>query len=254
MALGPLTAGMRLTIRRAVGPLRRRTGMRLRPHLYKETYINAALPRDREATYLEIGVRDGDSFRAIQAGRKIGVDPDRTPRMWTLRHGEEFFQMTSDEFFAAHAPGVLKERTIDVALVDGLHQFRQALKDVLNVEPYMAQSGLIVLDDSNPPTREQASTEQCEGNWNGDVWKVMALLRAERADLACVTVDADQGVGLVSGFGQPHTAIAESAILRAEAMDYEVLAADREAIIGLRPPPDVPEAARVRGGRPGRQP
>lgn len=214
-------------------PLRRR----LAPNRFKETYVNRALARrERPTLYLEIGVREGESFRLAHADAKVGIDPERMAGMATLEAGEQFFETTSDEFFATHAPRVLEPESIHVALVDGLHEFRQVLRDVLNLEPYMRRDGVIIIDDCNPPNAERGSETPIGGAWNGDVWKAAAFLVAERSDLRVATIDADEGVGIVAGFGKPAPVIEESVIDRYKALRYEHLAADRDRILNLVPP------------------
>jgi Methyltransferase domain len=210
---------------------------RLAPNRFKETYVNRALARyDRPTRYVEIGVREGESFRFVRADSKIGIDPDRTPSMTVLLPGEQFFELTSDEFFERQAPVILEPGSVDVALVDGLHEFRQALRDVLHLERYMRPDGVIVLDDCNPPTAERGSEVPIGGAWNGDVWKVVACLLAERPELTVATLDADEGVGVVTGFGEAPTPLAEAVVERYKSLPYEHLAANRAVVLNLAPP------------------
>jgi hypothetical protein len=214
-------------------PLRRR----LAPNRFKETYVNRALTRyDRPTRYVEIGVRDGDSFRTAQADSKIGIDPERTSSMSVLRPGERFYQLTSDEFFAQQAHAVLEPESVHVALIDGLHEFRQALRDVLNLEPYMRHDGVVVVDDCNPLTAERASEVPIGGAWNGDVWKLPAYLLRMRRDLRVATIDADEGVGLISGFGTERPTPDANEVERFKALPYEHLARDRANVLNLIPP------------------
>lgn len=206
---------------------------RLAPGRFKETYVNRALARfERPRTYVEIGVREGESFRLADAEEKVGIDPELRPSMAALRPGERFLRMTSDEFFA-RAEDVLAPGTVHVALVDGLHEFRQALRDVLNLEPYMHPRGVVLLDDCNPRSAERAGDEPIVGAWNGDVWKVPAYLLEERRDLRVATVDADEGVGVVSGFGTPPPPPDSEAVERFKSLPYEHLARDRTTVLNL---------------------
>jgi Methyltransferase domain len=214
-------------------PLRRR----LAPNRFKETYVNRALARyERPTTYVEIGVREGESFRLARADSKIGIDPERTPRMGTLLEGQQFFELTSDEFFEQRARGVLEPAGVHVALVDGLHEFRQVLADVLNLEPYMRPDGVVILDDCNPRTAERASETPIGGAWNGDVWKLPAYLLEQRPDLRVATIDADEGVGVIAGFGKQPPAPDPAAVERFKSLPYEHLARDRTAVLNLVPP------------------
>ena len=195
--------------------LSRPTRRRLAPTRFKETYVNRALARRSPPTvYLEIGVREGESFRIVRADTKIGIDPERTEGMSVLGPGERFFEVTSDEFFAAHADTVLESASIHVALIDGLHEFRQVLRDLTNLERFMRRDGVVILDDCNPKSAERSSETPIGGAWNGDVWKLPAFLIGERADLNVATIDADEGVGVVTGFGGRHEPIDEHAVGR----------------------------------------
>ena len=221
------------TLARISRPIRRR----LAPNQFKETYANRALARSAHPTlYLEIGVREGESFRYVRADAKIGIDPERMPSMNTLLPGEMFFATTSDAFFEERAHEVLAPESIDVALVDGLHEFRQALRDLLNLEPFMRKDGVVILDDCNPPSAERGSATPIGGAWNGDVWKLPAFLIRERPDLSTATIDADEGVGVITGFGSTEAPVDEAVIQRYKALEYEYLAANRTEVLNLVPP------------------
>jgi hypothetical protein len=216
-------------------PLRRR----LAPSRFKETYVNRALARyERPTTYVEIGVREGESFRLARADSKIGIDPERTPGMATLEQGERFFELTSDDFFEQRAAAVLEPAGVHVALIDGLHEFRQVLADVLNLEPYMRPDGVVILDDCNPRNAERASETPIGGAWNGDVWKLPAYLIETRRDLVVATLDADEGVGVVCGFGATPAPADPAEVERFKSLPYEHLAHDRTAVLNLVQPSD----------------
>lgn len=214
-------------------PLRRR----LEPERFKEHYINMALDCYRQPTYVEIGVRKGECFRLARAARKIGIDPDRHDELRTLEPLEEFHAMTSDAFFAECAPAVLERASVHVALIDGLHEFRQVARDLLNLEPYMRPDGIIFLDDLNPSTRQRAADTWTGGPWNGDVWKVAALLPRVRPALRLRTIDADEGLGVVTGFGRARAEEEDPRALEdCKALDYEYLQEQRSSLLGLIAP------------------
>ena len=221
------------TLARVSRPARRR----LTPNQFKETYVNRALARCAPpTTYLEIGVREGESFRLARADSKIGIDPERTPQLSALRPGEQFFELTSDEFFE-RAGELLEPRSVHVALIDGLHEFRQVLRDFLNLEPYMRHDGIVVVDDCNPRTAERGSETPIGGAWNGDVWKLPAYLLVARPDLRVATIEADEGVGLIGGFeAPPPPPPDDSEIERFKALAYEHLARDRAKVLNLITP------------------
>jgi hypothetical protein len=220
------------TLARVSRPVRRR----LTPNQFKETYVNRALARcTPPTTYLEIGVREGESFRIARADSKIGIDPERTPEMSTLRPGEQFFEMASDGFFE-RAGAVLEPASVHVALIDGLHEFRQVLRDFLNLEPYMRPDGVVIVDDCNPRTAERGSEIPIGGAWNGDVWKLPAYLLVVRPDLRVATVDADEGVGVITRFGGGAPGPDDAEIERFKALPYEHLAENRSSVLNLISP------------------
>lgn len=209
---------------------------RLLPTDFKEFYVQRELDRLGNGVYLEIGVRRGESFRPVRARTKIGVDPVRSPEMTTLLPGEFFFAMTSDAFFADEAPRAIGEARVDVALIDGLHRYDQVVADVANAAQWMNRDGVIVLDDCNPRTAARAVESPTGDAWNGDVWRAMALLRRTQPQWNVATIDADQGVGMIWGFGQPLATISEVERETCRTLSYADLDSDRRLIGLIRAP------------------
>jgi hypothetical protein len=102
----------------------------------------------------------------------------------------------------------------------------------------MRRDGVVIVDDCNPRTAERATEVPIGGAWNGDVWKLPAYLLEIRRDLHVATVDADEGVGVVSGFGATHAAPDPAEVERFKSLPYEHLARDRTAVLNLVPPSD----------------
>lgn len=204
------------------------------PHRFKRDYIQAEIDRLNAVLYLEIGVRDGATFRGVRCRRKIAVDPVRTEKMQLTWPGEGFFEETSDDFFSNSVGDALAGESIDVALVDGLHEFEQVIRDVMNCAHWMRPDGVIVLDDCNPSSAERGQPVPTGGPWNGDVWKAVALIRRTQPQWQCVTFDTDQGIGLIWGFESGAAAISEDDLAWARNLRYEDLEKDR-SIIGLVP-------------------
>ena len=209
--------------------------------------LQAALDRRSDAVYLEIGVSKGVTFRAIRAGTKLAVDPHfrfRKPLLAELRTrvrrktGDHYFEVTSDEFFTKRADPVLGRRHIDVAFVDGLHEWRQALSDVDHVLAGLAPDGLILLHDCNP-TSEPAAAPSLEeakrhpgftGAWNGDVYRAIIALR-RRGGVEAYVLDVDQGLGVVIPAADVPPA---TDLPPPESVSYADLEARREHLLDLR--------------------
>ncbi len=199
-------------------------------------------------SYLEIGVDQGECFSTVRAAMKVGVDPV-PPRPAVVREiarpGASYFAMTSDAFFANEAPQVLAGG-VDVALIDGLHTYAQAYRDITNVLGHLNSGGLILVHDCFPATAAQAwpaeSHEQAwahngpdwDGYWTGDTWKAMVAVRSWHADCDARVLHCDFGVGLI------HRAPNQSGLRHTPesitALTYADLAADPQFLIGLCAP------------------
>lgn len=223
-----------------LGALKRRLFQKLLIADYqKETHINRALRLLKGRIYLEIGVRNGNSFHKIAAPQKIGVDPDGTG-FRSLFPGEFFYEQESDMFFETHAASLFKQHKIDIALVDGLHEFKQVLRDVLNIEQYISPGGVIFIHDCNPLTRKNAEVRD-GGIWNGDVWKIAFYLKKFRQDLEFFTLDCDFGLGVLTGFNssQQNTCvnyIDPQIVEECKNVDYSLLEGNRRKMLKLRVP------------------
>ena len=133
-------------------------------------------------SYLEIGVRGGDTFKHITCKYKVGVDPAGRPT----------HKMTSDEFFSKN------KRTYDIIFIDGLHEDGQVRKDIANSLECLNPGGVIVMHDCSPRNEKEQTVPKLPGQriWTGDVWKAFIYFR-RRADLSMYVVDTNNGVGIV---------------------------------------------------------
>jgi hypothetical protein len=162
--------------------------------------------------------------------------------------------MTSDRFFNERATGIYRNG-LDIVLVDGLHTYDQALRDVQNALKYLNENGLIVMHDCNPASSLSAypvkkSMDELKvakrknpqldwpGAWNGDVWKALWHLRCTHPELTIFTLKCDHGLGIVLkkavNIEPIETDISDvEMILEA---DYQFLDAHRRRILNLKSP------------------
>jgi hypothetical protein len=154
----------------------------------------------RPKTYVEIGIADGSSLALAGPETKaVGIDPMPDIR---ARIGSQvkLYALTSDEFFERHdLLAELGSPTLDLAFLDGLHQFGQALKDFINIERYSCTRTVVLIHDCLPVTRLVAAPIRATDFWCGDVWKIIPCLRKYRADLNVQVVPArPSGLAIVT--------------------------------------------------------
>ena len=146
--------------------------------------INSIAKKINAQSYLEIGTREGKNFDAIDIEYKVGVDPDP--------QAKATFRCTSDEFFTSEFV-----RKFDIIFIDGLHEWEQVSRDILNSLDCLTDGGCIILHDCNPRSYESQLVPRQVKNWNGDVWRSIVDLRTKRNDLNIFVIDTDEGCGII---------------------------------------------------------
>jgi hypothetical protein len=132
--------------------------------------------------YLEIGVQTGASLALAQCPA-YGVDPNGMSR--SPRPNEQIFATTSDDFFAM---GLSDLGPIDLVYIDGMHLFEYGLRDFMGALRYANEQTVIVFDDVLPYSPAIAGREQIEGDWTGDVWKMIPIIE-QHVDSSTLLVD-----------------------------------------------------------------
>jgi hypothetical protein len=141
-------------------------------------------------TYLEIGIRNGDSL-ALSRCPSIGVDPGFEITR-ELRGPTSLVRSTSDQFFDSLGPdGPFGALPVDLAFIDGMHLLEFAVRDFANIERYSAWSTVAVFDDILPRNVDMAARERHTQAWTGDVFRILEVLGTERPDLTLVVVDTE---------------------------------------------------------------
>jgi hypothetical protein len=196
------------------------------PQMTRHELLQGLHEKIRPRTYLEIGIRTGRSM-VLSRCRSIGVDPffkiDNP-----IHCDVQLVKATSDDFFAgdeplAHFEGV----PVDLAFIDGMHLSDFALRDFINIEPFIADTGVVVLDDVLPRNGLEAARDRKTEPWTGDVYKVAEILRSRRPDLVVLLINtAPTGTAVVLGVDQASTILKDA---------Y----AEEEAYL-LRPDPQTP--------------
>lgn len=148
----------------------------------------------RCTAYLEIGVQFGYTFRDVHAPFKWGVDPAQHFYLGDLPAGVRFSLMTSDAFFEALPDNV----AFDLAFLDGLHEWTQTYRDLLNTLNHASPGAIVVIDDVLPddeysaiPDIDEAYRRKREAGsanprWQGDVYKVLLAIADHHPELEVV--------------------------------------------------------------------
>ena len=189
-----------------------------------------ALNMFSEPTYLEIGVFRGLTFHAIQAAKKVGVDPDFRFDIVQAKEQDpssEFHAMTSDQYFA----GLDLSIKYDVVYIDGLHTFEQTLRDLMNSISHVHNDSIIIIDDIFPNSLAAALPDPNEYRavkeylrlpskaWMGDVYKVVMFIDSmmQTWDFACV----DDNLGQLVMWQSPRKKVDERMISSIGLAGYE---------------------------------
>jgi hypothetical protein len=226
----------------------------------RATVIQDIINKINAKYYLEIGVWTGSVIIHIDAKFKYGVDPYfQIPNLKVNgkmtgfdmnRNSMILYETESDLFFQNFIKKDMP-KGIDVAFIDGLHNYPQSLKDVKNCLEYLNDGGVIVMHDCNPLNYamaypvEKSIDEAIElgikgelagwnGAWNGDVWKTLAHLRIEHDDLEIFTLDIDYGLGIIRK-GKANK-LTDITIQDIQNSDYYFLEKNREKILNLKHP------------------
>jgi hypothetical protein len=183
----------------------------------------------RPRTYVEIGVKRGDSVARTQPGTKVvGIDP--APRLFDPAIAEivDLQPTTSDDYFANNdLSATLGGLPVDVAFIDGEHLFEFALRDFMNLESYCSENSVIFAHDCYPLSRETSTRDWQTDAWNGDVWKIIPCLREMRPDINVSVVDVrPTGLAVFTGLDPSSTVLQDrydEIMDRYMPLDYGVL-------------------------------
>lgn len=220
--------------------------------------LNALIEKNKVTNYLEIGVNRGKCLFNIKgAEKRLAVDPFFNFNLWKKVKAiainsdnlkNHYFEITSDTFFETQQE-LLRSNPIDLAFIDGLHTYEQALNDTLNTLKYMPSTGIVVLHDCNPldelaafPAKSIDDARKELGNhpnwknvWNGDVWKTIVHIRKNHPELSAFVLDTDHGLGFVYKKERETLPAFFDVIGNINELGYEFFDKNRAELIGLKP-------------------
>jgi hypothetical protein len=165
----------------------------------------------RPKSYIEIGVNTGGSI-ALARPPTVAVGIDPTPRLLSAPNTIcKLFPFTSDDYFAARdVCRDIEAETVDLAFIDGLHLFEQALRDFINIERVSSSTTVVLIHDCFAIDAPTAQRERKTEFWTGDVWKIIPCLREFRTDLNVLAIPtAPTGLGVVSRLDSRSTVLTD---------------------------------------------
>ena len=131
-------------------------------------------------TYLEIGCDKDQLFSKVDISEKVGVDP----------YSGGNVRKTSDDFFKENT------KNFDFIFIDGLHEYNQVKKDILNSLTFLNNNGFILVHDCLPSSLSSQAVPRYKMVWHGDVWKaIVDLRRDKKIDIHTCLVDT--GIAII---------------------------------------------------------
>jgi hypothetical protein len=186
----------------------------------------------RPRTYLEIGVASGDTL-AYATGKTLAIGVDPSPKIdQPLNLTTMIYPQTSDDFFnSVDIKTTFDGCAIEMAYIDGMHQFEFALRDFINIEKNCYLDSVVLVHDCYPLNELTASRDRVTEFWSGDVWKLILCLKEYRPDLRIHVIGTSPtGLALINNLN-PHSDLLtdhlESIYRRYIPMKYEILDQDK---------------------------
>jgi hypothetical protein len=147
---------------------------------------------------------------------------------------------TSDGYFARHdVKAELGGLPIDLAFIDGLHHFEQALRDFVNIEKHCAPGSTILIHDCYPLNRRTAERTNWSGFHSGDIWRLILALKKHRPGLRLHTIGTPPtGLGVARNLDPDSRVLElgfESIVAEFMAFDYDGMAARKAEMLNLVP-------------------
>lgn len=164
--------------------------------------INTLAKLRNALTYLEIGVREGETFFNIDIENKFAVDPQFcfNHHLYQDNKNLHFFQTTSDAFFNLMSRAKSKSILFDIIFIDGMHTFTQSLTDFENSLRFSHDKTVWILDDTVPTNPYSWFNDRGVTNrlldrlgyvnrpWHGDVFKTVFALHDMFKDFGYCTL------------------------------------------------------------------
>jgi hypothetical protein len=143
------------------------------------------------ATYVEIGIYEGETFNRVRAAKKIAVDISQSSLDF-LENVEGVVKIHGD---SSNLQGHLSKNNIvvDLLFIDADHREASVIEDFRNVEGFMSPSGVVLFHDTFPGTFEMSSPAFC-----GDGFLAIPKLRAQYPNWNFITIPVHPGLTIAT--------------------------------------------------------
>lgn len=147
-------------------------------------------------SFLEIGIDRGLNLEAVDCPYKVGIDPN--PSISSNFKHKVYIGASDDIFLNSNFKK--NEDGFDLIFVDGLHEFKQVVRDAKNSLNFLNSGGVIVCHDVYPfdflDRYKGLTDKECPGPglaWTGDVWKLIFYVRFCMLNLDFYTISKFPG-------------------------------------------------------------
>jgi len=171
--------------------------------IHRKYIVNKIIDLKNYKTYLEIGCDQDELFSSVKIEKKIGVDPNNGGT----------HRMKSDLFFEEN------NQNFDIVFIDGLHEYHQVKKDILNSINCLNPNGIVLVHDCFPMSYYDQAIPRAQRKWNGDVWKAITELRTFDNLNICVGA-FDNGIGLIQKKNNQNKLLLKTKIKDLKYTDY----------------------------------
>lgn len=143
----------------------------------------------RPESYLELGVRGGENFRAISSRSVRSTAVDMAPVDFEMPSNSRFFLGKTDEFFDQLDPS---ER-FDLIFIDADHSYGQSLADFMNAQRFLVEDGFVIFHDTYP-----LNDDFIDPDWCGDCYRTPLYIKQNLSDsFETLTLPFHPGVSIV---------------------------------------------------------
>ena len=165
--------------------------------MHNHQIINYLIEKNNYKTYLEIGVRRGETFSKINIEHKESCDVNDTD--WELDIPITYL-MSSDEMFALMS--IYKK--YDIIFIDAMHSEEYLDRDIINSLKHLNHGGIILCHDILPPYNESTSELYNKQLWVGTCWKSVCKLQDQNIQFHTLN-QLNMGLCIIKEHSNPYS-------------------------------------------------